>query len=179
MKLLSLWKLTTPNFKALLALCNGPHSVSGVCFSLYLNKSTSYLSLCLSLNSFCNETSRNWASLGPETRYPGFWLGLSPSHVGSSPKQVLAGSESQPCGFKSQAGFWLDLSPSHVDSSPNMIQTVSIPPLPSPTESQSLFFISMSLLLSHIHGHHYHLSKFHIYVLIYCIVFLSDLLHSV
>ena len=29
-------------------------------------------------------------------------------------------------------------------------------------------------------GHHYHLLKFHIYVLIYCIgVFLSDLLHSV
>ena len=29
-------------------------------------------------------------------------------------------------------------------------------------------------------GHHYHLSKFHIYALVYCIgVFLSDLLHSV
>ena len=33
-----------------------------------LNKSTSHLSLCLSLNSFCNETSRTWASLGPKTR---------------------------------------------------------------------------------------------------------------
>ena len=53
-------------------------------------------------------------------------------------------------------------------------------PLPSPTESKSLFFTSVSLLLSCIQGHHYHLSKFHIYVLIYCIgVFLSDLLHSV
>ena len=31
---------------------------------------------------------------GSETRYGGFWLGLSPSHMGSSPKQVLAGSES-------------------------------------------------------------------------------------
>ena len=31
-----------------------------------------------------------------------------------------------------------------------------------------------------IQGHHYHLSKFHIYVLVYCIgVFLSGLLHSV
>ena len=37
-----------------------------MCFSL--NKSTSYLSLCLSLNSFCNETSRTWTSLSPETR---------------------------------------------------------------------------------------------------------------
>ena len=62
-------------------------TLCGVCFSLNLNKSISYLSLCFSLNSFCNETSRTWASLGPETRYCGFWLGLSPSHVGSSPKQ--------------------------------------------------------------------------------------------
>ena len=58
-----------------------------MCFSLYLNKSTSYLSLCLSMNSFCDETSRTWASLDPETRYHGFWLGLSPSHGGSNPKQ--------------------------------------------------------------------------------------------
>ena len=62
----------------------------------------------------------------------------------------------------------------------SMLFSHIIPPLPSPTESKSLFFISVSLLLSHIQGHHYHLSKFHIYVLIYCIgVFLSDLLHSV
>ena len=55
-----------------------------------------------------------------------------------------------------------------------------IPPLPSPTESNSLFFTSLSLLQSLTWGHPYHLSKFHIYVLIYCIgVFLSDLLHSV
>ena len=55
-----------------------------------------------------------------------------------------------------------------------------IPPLPSPTESKSLFFTSVSLLLSHIQGRHYHLSKFHIYKLIDCIgVFLSDLLHPV
>ena len=41
-------------------------------------------------------------------------------------------------------------------------------------------FISVSLLLSHTQGYCYHLSKFHIYVLVYCIgVFLSGLLHSV
>ena len=44
--------------EAALPLCNGPHSVCGVCFSLNLNKFTSYLSLCLSLNSVCDEKSR-------------------------------------------------------------------------------------------------------------------------
>ena len=46
-----------------------------------------------------------------------------------------------------------------------------IPPLPSPTESKRLFYTSMSLLLSPIQGYRYHLSKFHIYVLVYCIGF--------
>ena len=55
-----------------------------------------------------------------------------------------------------------------------------IPPSASPTESKSMFLTSVSLLLSHIEDHRYHLSKSHIYVLLYCIgVFLSDLLHSV
>ena len=54
------------------------------------------------------------------------------------------------------------------------------PPHPSPTESKRLFYISVSLMLSHIQGCRYHLSKFHIYALVYCIgVFLSGLLHSV
>ena len=55
-----------------------------------------------------------------------------------------------------------------------------IPPSPSPTESKRLFYTSVSLLLSRIQGYRYHLSKFHIYALVYCIgVFLSGLLHSV
>ena len=55
-----------------------------------------------------------------------------------------------------------------------------IPPSLSPTESKRLFYTSVSLLLSRIQGYHYHLSKFHIYVLAYCIgVFLSGLLHSI
>ena len=55
-----------------------------------------------------------------------------------------------------------------------------IPPSPPPTESKRLFYTSVSLLLSHIQGSCYHLSKFHIYALVYCIgVFLSGLLHSV
>ena len=55
-----------------------------------------------------------------------------------------------------------------------------IPPSPSPTESKRIFYKSVSLLLPRIQGCCYHLSKFHIYALVYCIgVFLSGLLHSV
>ena len=62
----------------------------------------------------------------------------------------------------------------------SMLFAQVIPPSPSPTESKSLFFISVSLLLSCIDGHYYHLSKVHIYALVYCIgVLLSDLLRSV
>ena len=51
---------------------------------------------------------------------------------------------------------------------------------PSPSESIRLFYTSVSLLLSRIQGYCYHLSKFHIYALVYCTgVFLSGLLHSV
>ena len=54
------------------------------------------------------------------------------------------------------------------------------PPSPSPTESIRLFYTSVSLLMSRIQGYCYHLSKFHIYALVYWIgVFLSGLLHSV
>ena len=49
-----------------------------------------------------------------------------------------------------------------------------IPP-PSPTESKRLFYTSVSLFLSHIQSYHYHLSKFHIYVLVYCIGVLKEL----
>ena len=55
-----------------------------------------------------------------------------------------------------------------------------IPPSPSPSESKIPLYTSVSFLLSCIQGHHCHFSKFHIYVLVYCIgVFLSGLLHSV
>ena len=62
----------------------------------------------------------------------------------------------------------------------SMLFSQVIPPSPFPTESKRLFFTSVSLLLSCIQGHCYHLSKFHIYALTYCIgIFLSDLLHSI
>ena len=64
----------------------------------------------------------------------------------------------------------------HVSMSFSLI----ILPSPSPTESKRLFYTSVSLLLSRIQGYRYHLSKFHIYALVYCIgVFLSGLLHFV
>ena len=47
------------------------------------------------------------------------------------------------------------------------------PPSPSPTESIRLFYTSVSLLLSRTQGYCYHLSKFHIYVLVYCILLLK------
>ena len=37
-------------------------------------------------------------------------------------------------------------------------------PSPSPSESKSPFYISVSLLLSRIRGHHYHLSKYILYI---------------
>jgi len=50
-------------------------------------------------------------------------------------------------------------------------------PLP---ESKRLFYTSVSLLLSRVQGYRYHISKFHIYALVYCIgVFLSGSLPSV
>ena len=52
--------------KATLAPSDRPHSIYGMCTSL--NKTTSCPSLRFSLNSFCNETSRTWASLCPETK---------------------------------------------------------------------------------------------------------------
>ena len=51
-----------------------------------------------------------------------------------------------------------------------------IPPSPSPSEPIRLIYTSVSLLLSRTQGYCYHLSKFHIYALVYCIgVFLSGL----
>ena len=44
-----------------------------------------------------------------------------------------------------------------------------ISPSPSLSESKSLFYTSVSLLLSRIQGYCYHLSKFHIYVLVSCV----------
>ena len=55
-----------------------------------------------------------------------------------------------------------------------------IPPSPSPIEFKRLFYTSVSLLMYCIQGYCYHLSKFHIHVLVYWTgLYLSGLLHSV
>ena len=62
----------------------------------------------------------------------------------------------------------------------SMLFSQIIPPWPSPIESKSLFYTSVSLFLSCIQGYCYDFSKFHIYALVYCIgLYLSGLLHSV
>ena len=58
-------KLRTPNPGTALNLWVAPHFVCRVRFSL--NKYTTCVSFCLSLNSFCDETPRTWVSLNPET----------------------------------------------------------------------------------------------------------------
>ena len=89
------------HFLASLALCDGSHSVYGGCFSLILNKPTSHLSLCLSLNSFCDETSRTWASLGPETMDFGLVWVLA--------QGFKSQSEINGFSFRVVSGQWLQL----------------------------------------------------------------------
>ena len=98
----------------------------------------------------------------------------SPSHLSGSSQ---CSSPEHPASFiEPGLAIYFTYDNMHV----SMLFFQIIPPLPSPTESKSLFFTSVSFLLSRIQGHHYHLSKFHIYVLIYCIgVFHSDLVFSV
>ena len=61
-----------PAQKPALTFWDRPRSVYGMYISL--NKSTSYLPLCLSLNSFCDQTQRTWASESPDTRWERFYL---------------------------------------------------------------------------------------------------------
>ena len=107
---------------------------------------------------------------------PPFWIPLlppSPSH--SSGLSQCIGFECPVSCIELGLVIYFTYGKKHV----SMLLSQIIPPSPSPTESKCLFFISVSLLLSRIEGHHYHLSKFYTYVLIYCIgVFLSDLLHN-
>ena len=107
-------------------------------------------------------SSQSWIPLPPLTLYH-----LSGSSPCTSPKHPVS------CiGPRLALRFLYDII--HVSVPFSQI----IPPSPSPTESKRLFYTSVSLLLSRIQG--YHLSKFHIYALVYCIgVFLSGLLHSV
>ena len=111
-------------------------------------------------------SSQTWTPLPPPTPYH-----LSGSSPCTSPKHPVSCIE-----HRLVIRFLHD----SIHVSMPFSQIIPPSPSPSPSEFKSLFYTSVSLLLSRIQGYHYHLSKFHIYVLVYCIgVFLSGLLHSV
>ena len=109
-------------------------------------------------------SSQSWNPLPPPTPYH-----LSESSPCTSPKHPVSCIEPR-----------LAVRFLHDSVRVSMPFSQIIPPSPSPTESKSPFYASVSLLLSRIEGYHYCLPKFHIYVLVYCNgVFLSGLLLSV
>ena len=98
-------------------------------------------------------SSQSWTPLPPPIPYH-----LSGSSPCTSPKHPVF------C-IKHRLAIHFTCDNSHVLMPFSQI----IPPLLSPTESKRLFYTSVSLLLSRIQGYCYHLSKFHIYALVYCI----------
>ena len=109
-------------------------------------------------------SSQTWTPLPPPTPYH-----LSGSSPCTSPKHPVSCIEHR-----------LAIHFLHDSIHVSMPFSQIIPPSPFPTESKRLFYTSVSLLLSHTQVYHYHLSKVHMYALVYCIgVFLSGLLHSV
>ena len=111
-------------------------------------------------------SSQTWTRLPPPT--PHHPSGSSP---GTSPKHPVSCIEHRLAIHFLHDSIHVSMPFSHI---------IPPSPSPSPSESKSPLYTSVSLLLSCIQGHNYHLSKFHIYVLVYCIgVFLSGLLNSV
>ena len=110
--------------------------------------------------------SQSWTPLPPPSPYHPF--GSSQS---TSPKHPVSCIEP-----RLAVRFLYDI----IHISMPFSQIIPPSPSPSPTESKRLFYTSVSLMLSCIQGCCYHLSKFHIYALVYCVdVFLFGLLHSV
>ena len=99
--------------------------------------------------------SPSWTPLPP----------LSPSHPSGS-SQCTSPEHPVSC-IESGLTIYFAYDNIHV----SMLFSQIIPPLPSPTESKSLFFMSVSLSLSRIKGHRYHLSEFHIYIRYWCFSF--------
>ena len=104
-----------------------------------------YISMNLPWVYMC---SQSWTPLPPPSPYH-----LSESSQCTSPKRPVSCTEP-----RLAICFLYDII--HVSMPFSQI----IPPSPSPTESKRLVYTSVSLLLSHIEGYRYHLSKFHIYV---------------
>ena len=102
-------------------------------------------------------SSQSWTLLPPSSPYH-----LSGSSQHTSPKHPVSCIEP-----KLAIHFLHDI----IHVSMPFSQIIPPSPSPSPTESKSLFYTSVSLLLSHIQGYHYHLCRFHIYALVYILVF--------
>ena len=92
------------------------------------------------------------------------WTPLPPPSPSSGSSQCTSPEHPVSC-IEPGLAIWFTYDNIHV----SMLFFQIIPPSPSPTESKRLFCISVSLLWSCIQGYHYHLSKFHIYALVYCI----------
>ena len=107
-----------------------------------------------------------------------YWM-LGAGALGWPREMVWGGRREEGSGWGTPVYLWqIHFTYDNIHISMSFSQI--IPPSPSPTESKRLFYTSVSLLLSRIQGYCYHLSKFHIHALVYCIgVFLSGLLHSV
>ena len=138
-----------------------PPSRSLFFFNFILLYNTVLVLQCINMNPpRVYMSSQSWTPLPPPSPYH-----LSGSSQCTSPKHPVSCIEP-----RLAIHFLHDII--HVSMPFSQI----IPPSPSPTESKRLFYTSVS----RIQGYHYHLSKFHIYVLVYCIgVFLSGLVHSV
>ena len=86
-------------------------------------------------------SSQTWTPLPPPTRYQ-----LSGSSPCTSPKHPVSCIKHRPAIHFLHDSIHVSMPFSQI-----------IPPSPSPTESKSLFYTSVSLLLSCIKGYHYHL----------------------
>ena len=131
--------------------------------------------------ALCIRWPKYWSfSISPSNEYSGLisfrmdWLDLLA--LQGTPKSLLQHHNSKASLLRCSAFFFFIHDIIHV----SMPFSQSSPPSPSPAESIRLIYTSVSLLLSRTQGYCYHLSKFHIYALVYCIgVLLSGLLHSV
>ena len=70
---------------------------------------------------FCD----SWGRKESDTTEQLNWTKLSPSSWVQVPSRVLAGFESQPCGFESQTGFWLGQVPAHGFKSQSVVNSFS------------------------------------------------------
>ena len=151
LNLLSIFKLGNLSF------CYWVVSILFFCKLINFNWKLIILQYC---SGFCHTLT--WISHGctcvPHPEPPSHHLPIDPS--GSS--QCTSPEHPVSC-IEPELVIYFTYGNIHV----SMLFSQIIPPSPSSTESKILFSTSVSLLLSHIYGQHYHLSKFHIYVLLW------------